>query len=170
MRAAIAKAMESQNAGDYGIGAVVVKDGEILVAGTNRAKMEEDSTQHAETAVIREAFKKSGSRFLPSCVLYTTHEPCPMCAAAAVWACMDEIVFDSTLQDMIDHRKKNGNTEWTWRTIDIPATAVLAQGEPKLDQECALRDLCNGPAKSCEAFGIAEKRKTHSPIRSVRHI
>ena len=133
MRAAIAKAIESQNAGDYGIGAVVVKDGEILVAGTNRAKMEGDSTQHAEMAAIREAFKKSGSRFLESCVLYTTHEPCPMCAAAAVWARMDGIVFGSTLQDMVDHRKKNGNTEWTWRTIDIPAATVLAQGEPKLD-------------------------------------
>ena len=133
MRAAIIRAAHAKAKGDYSIGAAIVKDGEIIISGSNRAKIDQDSTQHAEMVLIRQASKLFGSRFLQSCVLYSTHEPCPMCAAAAVWARMDGIVFGSTLQDMIDYRLKNGTREWTWRTIDISASEVLAKGEPKLD-------------------------------------
>lgn len=133
MQAAIEEAINARNAGDYSIGAVIVKNDEIIVRGTNRARIDRDSTQHAEVVVIKEASKLAGSRFLPGCVLYTTHEPCPMCASAAIWARMDGIVFGSTLQDMIDYCGRNGNREWTWRTINITAAEIIAKGEPKLE-------------------------------------
>ena len=132
MRVAIKEAMLAKEKGDYAIGAVIVRNNKIIVRGSNRARIDQDSTQHAEMVVIRKAFKKLNSRFLSSCVLYTTHEPCPMCAAGAIWARMDGIVFGATLQDMINYKNKKGNRKLTWRTIDIPAKNILTKGEPRL--------------------------------------
>lgn len=77
MEAAIEEAHNAKNEGDYSIGAVIVKDGNIIIRATNRAKIDNDSTQHAEMVAIREASKILGTRFLEECILYTTHEPCP---------------------------------------------------------------------------------------------
>ena len=143
MRAAIEEARKGQQAGDYAIGAAIVKDGNILYQCGNRAKIEQDSTQHAEMVAIRGISKILKSRFLPGCVLYTTHEPCPMCAAAAVWARMDGVVFGSTLEDMIEYRQANGNKKWTWRTIDVPAKEVISKGTPTLELvEKFMREEC----------------------------
>ncbi len=132
MQMAINEAKRGRSAGDYAIGALVVKDETIIVCDSNHAKIDQDSTQHAEMVVIREASKKLGSRFLQGCILYTTHEPCPMCASAAIWARMEGIVFGATLQDMINFRESNGTREWTWRTINITAAQVLEKGNPQL--------------------------------------
>jgi len=132
MRLAIAEAKAAQRAGDYAIGAVVVREGAILAASGNRIKLECDPTQHAEVAAIRLACASLRIRHLDGAVLYTTAEPCPMCAAAAIWARMSGIVSGSTIEDMAAFRAKFGNAEWTWRTVDVAARAVLSQGNPKL--------------------------------------
>jgi tRNA(Arg) A34 adenosine deaminase TadA len=132
MRLAIAEAQGSRRAGDYAIGAVVVRDGSVLASSGNRIKLECDPTQHAEVAAIRLACASLRTRHLEGAVLYTTVEPCPMCAAAAIWARMSGIVSGSTIEDMAEFRQKFGNPEWTWRTVDIAARSVLEQGEPKL--------------------------------------
>src|SRR3989338_9893527 len=116
MRAAIAQAEKGWSTGNYPIGAVIVRDGKIIARSHNRTKTDQDPTQHAEVATIRKAAKKIGRRHLGECVLYTTHEPCPMCAAACVWARMDGIVFGSTLRDMQEYSSKNGNGVYSWRT------------------------------------------------------
>ena len=84
MQAAIEEAVKARKSGDYAIGAVIVKDGEIIARSPNRTKTDQDPTQHAELSVIREATKVIGHRHLHECIMYTTHEPCPMCSAAAV--------------------------------------------------------------------------------------
>jgi tRNA(Arg) A34 adenosine deaminase TadA len=131
MRLAIEKAREARAAGDYAIGAVVVVDDRILAASGNRIKLDCDPTQHAEVAAIREAAARQNTRHLEGAVLYTTAEPCPMCAAAAIWARISGIVSGSTIEDMVEFRKKFGTTQWSWRTIDIAAREVLNQGDPK---------------------------------------
>ena len=66
-----------------------------------------------------------------------------MCASAAIWARMAGIVSGSTIDDMAEFRKKFGNPEWTWRTVDIAAKAVLKNGDPNLFLiEGFLRDEC----------------------------
>lgn len=55
-----------------------------------------------------------------------------MCASAAIWARMSGIVSGSTIDDMKEFRERFGNSDWTWRTVDIAARAVLGNGEPKL--------------------------------------
>jgi tRNA(Arg) A34 adenosine deaminase TadA len=143
MRLAIAEAQASKRAGDYAIGAVVVRDGGVLASSGNRIKLECDPTQHAEVATIRLACASLRTRHLEAAILYTTAEPCPMCAAAAIWARMSGIVSGSTIDDMAEFREKFGSPVWTWRTVDIAARAVLDEGNPKLFLvEGFLREEC----------------------------
>lgn len=143
MRLAIAEAQLARKAGDYAIGAVVVREGAILASSGNRIKLEHDPTQHAEIAAIRLSCASLRNRHLEGAILYTTAEPCPMCASAAIWARMSGIVSGSTIEDMAEFRTKFGTSEWTWRTVDIAARAVLDQGDPKLFLlEGFLRDEC----------------------------
>jgi tRNA(Arg) A34 adenosine deaminase TadA len=131
MVAVIELAKQSAADGDYALAAVVVKGGEIIGIGQTRLKRENDPTVHAEIVAIRDACQKLGSRFLNDGILYTTHEPCPMCASAAIWARMQGIVFGATLKDALD--RQNLNSKFTWRQITVPCEYVLSQGEPKLD-------------------------------------
>ena len=87
MRRAIelsAKTSLIDNAGGV-FGAVLVKNGKILAEGANRVVAENDPTWHGEMEAIRNACRKVGSFKLHGCTLYTSAEPCPMCAAAAYW-------------------------------------------------------------------------------------
>ena len=143
MRAAIEEGVRARQNGDYAIGAVIVKGERIITRSTNRSKIDKDATQHAEMVAIKEASKVLGSRYLEDCILYTTHEPCPMCTTATVWAKMKGIVSGARMEDMADYRIRNGNEDYQWRTIHIPAREVLAKGEPKLEiVEEFMRDEC----------------------------
>lgn len=127
MQAAIDMAQESYGGLDYGIGAAVVKDGEIVAVATNITRSTNDPTQHAEVVAISRAARKFGSRHLIGCVLYTTHEPCSMCASAAVWAKLDGIVFGAPMEDMIEHGKREENKNYHWRTIRFKAEEIIAK-------------------------------------------
>lgn len=129
MRLAIEESRCSREAGEYGVGAVVVRDGEIIASSGVFLKRETDSTSHAEMRAIREACKKLGSIDLKGCVLYTTCEPCAMCAGAAIWARMQGIVFGATIADMNEQRAKDGSR----KAIDIPASEIAAHGDPKVE-------------------------------------
>ena len=133
MKMAIDVATKSRELGDYAVGAVIVRNGEVIAKGLNRIKLDKDAILHAEMVAIHEASKKLDSRFLQDCVLYTTHEPCPMCASAAIWARMKGIVFGASLHDMIHYAQKNGTRDWTWRTIDITTEEIVNKGNPKIE-------------------------------------
>ena len=128
---AIMLAKRSAADGDYALGAVVVRGNEIICRGVTRLMHENDPTVHAEIMAIRDACEKEGTRFLNDAILYTTHEPCPMCASAAIWARMQGIVFGATVQDGLDQQDLNG--KFTWRQIDIPCEYVLSKGDPKME-------------------------------------
>lgn len=125
MQAAIIKAKEAAANGDYAIGAVIVHNDQIISSATNATKTKEDPTCHAEITAISEAAKKLGIRHLRGCVLYTTHEPCPMCTSAAIWAMLDGIVWGAPMEAMINHAKNNENKRYLWRTIKIKASEIV---------------------------------------------
>lgn len=131
MEEAIKEAMDARDRGDYAIGAVVTEGDKIIARAVNRSKIDQDATQHAEMAAIREASKKMKTRYLEDCILYTTHEPCPMCSSAAIWAKLKGIVSGAKMEDMRDYHLSDGNETWKWRVIGIPAREVLAKGEPQ---------------------------------------
>jgi tRNA(adenine34) deaminase len=75
------------------VGAVVVKENVIIARAHNLKETHQDPTCHAEVLAIQRAAKKLGSWRLESCVLYTTLEPCPMCAAVMVQARLSKVVY-----------------------------------------------------------------------------
>jgi tRNA(Arg) A34 adenosine deaminase TadA len=143
MRAAIEEAVKARENGDYAIGAIIVKSDQIIARSPNCTKSEQDPTQHAEVAVIRKAVKALGHRHLLDCTMYTTHEPCPMCSTAAIWARLKCVVVGARMNDMDEHRTNNGNSHWSWRTVSIPAREIFAKGDPKIEiVEDFMREDC----------------------------
>jgi tRNA(adenine34) deaminase len=93
MQAAIAEGLKAQELGEVPIGAVVVRDGEIVGRGHNLRETQKDPTLHAEMIAIREASTKLGGWRLIGCTLYVTLEPCPMCAGAIVQSRIEQVVY-----------------------------------------------------------------------------
>ena len=96
MREALALARLAGAAGDVPVGAVVVSTGSpplVIGRGRNRREADGDPTAHAEVLAIREAAGASGSWHLVGATLFSTQEPCPMCAGAIVNARLARLVF-----------------------------------------------------------------------------
>jgi tRNA(adenine34) deaminase len=79
--------------GEIPVGAVVVRDGEIIGRGYNLRENKKSATAHAEIIAIEQACAAVGDWRLRGCVLYVTLEPCPMCAGAIVNSRIDRVVF-----------------------------------------------------------------------------
>ncbi len=93
MREALALARSAAEAGEVPVGAVVVKDGEIVGRGWNRPIGARDPTAHAEIVALREACARLGNYRLPGCELFVTLEPCAMCVGAMLHARLARVVF-----------------------------------------------------------------------------
>ena len=93
MQRAIACARQAWELGEVPVGAVVVKDGEVIATGYNRPIGSHDPTAHAEIAALRAAAEALGNYRLPGCELYVTLEPCVMCAGAMMHARLARVVF-----------------------------------------------------------------------------
>jgi guanine deaminase len=95
-------AVENVADGGRPFGAIVVRDGEELAAGVNRALQDGDPTAHAELLAIREAARRLGTLSLAGATVYASGEPCPMCRAAARHAGVSRLVFAAEAQIAID--------------------------------------------------------------------
>ena len=93
METALELAQEAYVRGEVPIGAVLVRDGEILARNHNRREELKDATAHAEILVLREAGRLIGGWRLTGTTLYVTLEPCPMCAGALVQARVTRLVY-----------------------------------------------------------------------------
>ena len=91
MQAAFEEAKKAAAMGEVPIGAVIVRDGEIIARGHNRTESDRDPTAHAEMIAIREASKVLGGWRLLGCQMFVTTEPCSMCAGAIVWARIEKL-------------------------------------------------------------------------------
>lgn len=99
MRRAIRLSLENVKKGGGPFGAVIVKDGKVISAGTNNVTAKNDPTAHAEVDAIRKAAKNLKNFDLSGCELYTSCEPCPMCLSAIYWARISRIYYGSTKKD-----------------------------------------------------------------------
>jgi len=93
MRRAIELAHEAELAGEVPVGAVLVKDGEIIAQGYNCSIGHHDATAHAEIQVLRKAGQLLENYRLVDTTLYVTLEPCPMCAGALLHSRVKRIVY-----------------------------------------------------------------------------
>ena len=96
MRLALREAERALEHEDVPIGAVLVRDGELVAGAHNERELRQDPTAHAEVIALREASRALGSWRLLDSVLYVTLEPCAMCAGAIVLARVPRVVFGAT--------------------------------------------------------------------------
>jgi tRNA(adenine34) deaminase len=93
MELALELAREAATLGEVPVGAIVVKDGEIVGRGFNQPIGRHDPTAHAEVRALRDATGRLGNYRIPGCTLYVTLEPCAMCVGAMFHARIGRVVF-----------------------------------------------------------------------------
>src|SRR5215218_7329770 len=93
MRLALEEAERALTHDDVPIGAVVVRDGEVLAAAGNERELRADPTAHAEVLALRAAAERLGGWRIPGATIYVTLEPCAMCAGAIVLARIPRVVY-----------------------------------------------------------------------------
>jgi len=93
MQLALAAARQAQLLGEVPVGAVLVREGQLVAAGFNRPISTHDPSAHAEMAALREGARLLGNYRLPDCELYVTLEPCAMCAGAMLHARLKKVIF-----------------------------------------------------------------------------
>lgn len=96
MQIAMQLALDAGKAGEVPVGAIVVKDGEIIGRGSNAPIGTHDPTAHAEIQAMRQAAKQLGNYRLVGCTLYVTLEPCAMCAGAIQHARIARVVYGAS--------------------------------------------------------------------------
>lgn len=96
MALALAQAQLAWDRGEVPVGAVVVKDGEVIATGFNQPISGHDPTAHAEIVALRAAADKLGNYRLPGCELYVTLEPCIMCSGAMMHARLARVIYAAT--------------------------------------------------------------------------
>ncbi len=112
MLMALEEAKKAKEMGEIPIGAVIVKEGEVLAKAHNLRETRHDPTAHAEILAIREAAHKLQNWRLTGTTMYVTLEPCPMCAGAIREARMEKVVYGAddeksgavqSIMDILDH-------------------------------------------------------------------
>ncbi|MGN0754640.1 MAG: tRNA adenosine(34) deaminase TadA [Aristaeellaceae bacterium] len=93
MHMALAEAQKAADEGEIPVGAVLVKEGEVIASAHNTREASHDPTAHAELLCLREGARRLGDWRLRGCTLYVTLEPCPMCAGAMVMSQLTRCVY-----------------------------------------------------------------------------
>jgi tRNA(adenine34) deaminase len=134
MRLALEQAALAARAGEVPVGAVLVKDGELVAAGFNQPIGRCDPTAHAEVVALRAAAEALNNYRLPDTTLYVTIEPCAMCAGALVHARVQRLVFGavepragsvvSSLQ-LLDRTQTNHRVEVEGGVLADECSAVM---------------------------------------------
>ena len=93
MREAIKQAKKAAKIGEAPIGAVIVRNGEVIARGYNKRETKKNALLHAEIIAIDRACKKLGGWRLPGCEMYVTLEPCPMCSGAIINSRIEKVYF-----------------------------------------------------------------------------
>jgi tRNA(adenine34) deaminase len=134
MQLALEQAQQAWKLGEVPVGAVVVKDGEVIATGFNQPIAGHDPTAHAEIVALRAAAQKLGNYRLPGCELYVTLEPCVMCSGAMMHARLARVVFGATdpktgacgsVVNMFAEEKLNHHTEVVGGVLAEEAGAML---------------------------------------------
>ncbi|WP_028609524.1 tRNA adenosine(34) deaminase TadA [Paenibacillus harenae] len=136
MLEAIAEANKAEFIGEVPIGAVIVRNNEIIGRGYNLRETRFDPTAHAEMVAIRDACDRIGAWRLLDCTLYVTLEPCPMCAGAIVQSRIKRVVYGTadpkagcagTLMNLLQEPRFNHETELTSGILQHECASLLTQ-------------------------------------------
>ena len=135
MREALALAANAAAAGEVPVGAVLVKDGEIVGRGWNAPITGHDPSAHAEIRALRDAAVRLGNYRLPGCDLYVTLEPCIMCSGAIMHARLRRLVYGAadpktgacgSILNVFAEKRLNHHTEVAAGLLAAECSALLA--------------------------------------------
>ena len=134
MRAALDRAREAQQQGEVPVGAVLVRDGQIVASAANRNITTNDPSGHAEILALREAGQVLGNHRLTGCSLFVTIEPCAMCAGALMHARLERLVYGASdpkagavqsVMQVLNHPALNHRMEVTAGVLAEECSAIL---------------------------------------------
>ncbi|MCL5676793.1 MAG: tRNA adenosine(34) deaminase TadA [Firmicutes bacterium] len=134
MREALAEAEKALELGEVPVGAILVRDGEVISRAHNRREELGDPTAHAEILAIRRAARSLGTWRLARTTLFVTLEPCPMCAGALVQARVDTVVFGArdpkawgtlTVRDVAENAAVNHQAKVISGVLEEECQAIL---------------------------------------------
>lgn len=129
MRVAIDVARKARDRGNEPFGAVLVDEqGHILMEAENTVVTEKDCTGHAETNLMRQASREYDSDFLARCTLYTSTEPCPMCAGAIFWGHVKRVVYGLSQEGL--HELVGLDAQ---EVLYLPCREILERGQDPLE-------------------------------------
>lgn len=131
---ALKEASEAAEAGEVPVGAVIVKDGQLIARAHNMVEGARSSQAHAEMLALAEAEEKLGSKWLTGATMYVTLEPCSMCAGAMVLARLDRLVIGTndpktgacgSLFNIAANEKLNHRIEITRGVLEYECSTLL---------------------------------------------
>jgi tRNA(adenine34) deaminase len=136
MQLALEQARLAAQAGEVPVGALVIKDGEIIGVGHNRNLLDRDPTAHAEIVALRQAAARLGNHRLSNagCTVYATIEPCAMCAGALIHARVARLVYGASdpkagaagsVLQVLNHPRLNHKMEVTSGVLADQCSAIL---------------------------------------------
>ncbi|MDD5030685.1 MAG: tRNA adenosine(34) deaminase TadA, partial [Rhodoferax sp.] len=134
MQLALEQAQAAASAGEVPVGAVVVRQGELISHGSNQPIQTHDPSAHAEMVALRRAAQRLGNYRLPDCELFVTLEPCVMCAGALLQARLRRVVFGASdpksgaagsVLDVFDHPALNHHTQLRAGVLQQPCADEL---------------------------------------------
>ena len=132
MRHALKLAQQAFDRGDWPVASVIVRDNAIIGEGQNRQTTQTDITIHAETDALRDAFKRTGTTDLRGATLYSTMEPCPMCAWAMHSAGVKSLVLGARFADL----QRTDLGDYTIETFGTMIRAPFNLTQGVLREEC----------------------------------
>jgi tRNA(adenine34) deaminase len=133
---ALEQARMAAEAGEVPVGALVIKDGEIVGKGHNRNLLDNDPTAHAEIIALRQAAARLGNHRLSGCVMVATIEPCAMCAGALIHARISRLVYGATdpkagaagsVLQVLNHSSLNHQIEVTSGVLSGQCSEILQE-------------------------------------------
>ncbi len=136
-------AQQAREAGNHPFGAVLASPaGEVLLEAGNSVTTERDVTGHAELNLVRMASRACSQETLTGCTLYSSAEPCAMCAGAIYWSGIGRIVYALSEHDLRVITGADAENP----TMSLPARVVLAAGQREI--------ILEGPADLPEATAV----------------
>jgi tRNA(adenine34) deaminase len=168
MAMALEQAREAAAAGEVPVGAVVVRDGEVIATGRNSPVADSDPTSHAEIVALRAAARALGNYRLDGCTLYVTLEPCAMCVGAMLHARLARVVFGArdpktgaagSVVDLFAQRELNHRTAVQGGVLQDECGALLAD----FFKQRRLQDRASGLPLRDDAVRTPEDRFANLP-------